>query len=411
MLNPYTIKKQFPIFGRKINGKPLVYLDSASTSQKPQSVINALVHYYTNTNANIHRSIYTLSEEATSAYENVRAQTAKFINAKTPREIIFTRNATESINLVAQTWGKLNIKQGDEIIVSILEHHSNLVPWQEICKEKNARLKIIPLTKNYSIDLKKYKKLLSKKTKLVAITGESNVLGTRPPLKEIIKLAHEKGAVTIVDGAQMATHSSINVQNLNCDFFVLSSHKMLGPTGVGILYGKENLLEKMPPFLLGGDMIKTVSKYDAQWNDLPWKFEAGTPNIADVIAFGEAINFLEKIGIKNITEHNKKLLKYAIKKFSKYKKIKLFYTKNPQQASTSILSFSIKNIHPHDIAQIFDSEGVAIRSGHHCCEPLMDYLKVPALARMSFYLYNTFEDIDLAEKALKKTLKIFNRNA
>jgi cysteine desulfurase/selenocysteine lyase len=407
MLDTRKIKKQFPIFKRKINGKPLVYLDSASTSQKPQTVIDSLVNYYTNTNANIHRSIYKLSEEATSAYENVRAQTAKFINVKNAREIIFTKNATESINLVAQTWGKLNIKPNDEIIVSILEHHSNLVPWQQICKEKNAKLKIIPLTKNYSIDLKEYKKLLSKKTKLVAITGESNVLGTRPPLKEIIKLAHKKNAITIVDGAQMTAHSLINVQDLDCDFFVFSSHKVLGPTGVGVLYGKENLLEKIPPFLFGGDMIKTVSKYNAEWNNLPWKFEAGTPNIADVIAFGEALNFLTKIGIKNINEHNKKLLKYTIEKFSKYKEVKLFYAKGSSQSSTSILSFSIKNIHPHDIAQIFDTEGVEIRSGHHCCKPLMDYLKVQALARISFYLYNTFEDIDLAEKALKKTLKIF----
>ena len=407
MLNPRKIKKQFPIFKRKINGKPLVYLDSASTSQKPQTVINSLVNYYENTNANIHRSIYRLSEEATSAYENVRSQTAKFINAKNTHEIIFTRNSTESINLVAKTWGNINIKPNDEIIVSILEHHSNLVPWQQICKEKNARLKIIPLTNNYSLDLKGYKKLLSKKTKLIAITGESNVTGTRPPLKEIIKSAHEKGAVTIIDGAQMATHSTVNVKDLDCDFFVFSSHKMLGPTGVGILYGKEKLLERMPPFLFGGDMIKTVSKYNAEWNDLPWKFEAGTPNIADVIAFGEALSFLTKIGIKNICEHNKKLLKYAIAKFSKYKEVKLFYAKEASQSSTSILSFSIKNIHPHDIAQIFDTEGVEIRSGHHCCEPLMDYLKVPALARISFYLYNTFKDVDLAEKALKKTLKTF----
>lgn len=251
MLDPNKIKKQFPIFKREINNHSLVYLDSASTSQKPQAVINSLVNYYKNTNANIHRSIYKLSEEATSAYENVRSQTAKFINAKSSREIIFTRNATESINMVAQTWGKLNIKPNDEIIVSILEHHSNLVPWQQLCKEKNAKLKIIPLTKNYSIDLKNYKKLLSKKTKLVAITGESNVLGTRPPLKEIIKLAHGKNAITIVDGAQMVAHSHVDVQDLDCDFFAFSSHKMLGPTGVGILYGKENLFKKMPPFLFG----------------------------------------------------------------------------------------------------------------------------------------------------------------
>lgn len=406
MLNPKSLKKDFPIFKRKINGKSLVYLDNASTSQKPQQVIDALSDYYENTNANIHRGIHTLSEEATEAYEKTREHVAKFINAASSKEIIFTRNTTEAINLVAYSWGETNIKPDDEIIVSAIEHHSNLVPWQELCRRKNARLKIIPLLPDLTLDLQAYQKLLSKKTKLVAITGMSNVLGYTPDLKKIITLAHQTQALTLIDGAQSVAHLPTDIKKLDCDFLAFSSHKMLGPTGVGVLYGKFAHLSDMPPFLFGGDMVKVVEQYQAYWNDLPWKFEAGTPNIADVIAFDTALTYLEKVGLANIHKHNQKLLKYAVEKFSKYEKdgVRLIL---PASQTGSILSFSIKGIHPHDIATIFNEEGVAIRSGHHCSQPLIEHLNLSATARMSFYLYNTEEDIDRAEKALQKTLKTF----
>lgn len=405
MLNLSKIKSQFPILHKKINGNPLVYLDNASTTQKPKSVIDAVKFYYENINANIHRGIYSLSEQATSEYEKTRKLTAKFINAKSSEEIIFTRNTTESINLIAYTWGEKNIKKGDEIIVSALEHHSNLIPWQELTKRKKAKLKIIPLKKNYTLDIDAYKKLLTNKTKLIAITAMSNVLGTIPPLKEIIKIAHKKNALVLVDGAQSAGHGETNVQELDCDFFVFSSHKMLGPTGVGIFYAKKEILSSMPPFLFGGDMIKKVTQFSSTFSDLPWKFEAGTPNIADVIAFSKALEFIKRIGIKNIQKHETDLLKYAIKTFSKYKEITLFLP--PIYQMGGILSFTIKGIHPHDIAQILSNEGICIRAGHHCAQPLMDKLKIPATARISFYIYNTEEDINRAEKAIQKTLKIF----
>lgn len=407
MLNFKKIRQFFPIFKRKINKKSLVFLDSASTSQKPQIVIDAITNYYENFNSNIHRSVYTLSEEATAAYENCRIKVASFINAESENEIIFTRNTTESINFVARTWGEQNIKKDDEIIVSEIEHHSNLIPWQELCKKTGAILKVIPLKNDYTLDLKSYEKLLSKKTKLVAITAMSNVLGTTPPIKRIIDMAKKSGAKTLIDAAQSIAHSKTDVKKLDCDFLAFSSHKMLGPTGVGILYAKEDILNEIPPFLYGGDMVRTVQQFSATYAKSPAKFEAGTPNIADVIALAKAIEFLEKTTLEAIHQHNKKLLDYTIKKFSKYKDVKL-YIPGKSQASSSILSFTIKGIHPHDIASIFNSEGVCIRSGHHCNDPLMQKLGVPATARISFYLYNTFEDIDQAELALQKTLKIFS---
>lgn len=406
MFKPEEIKKLFPILKRKTNGKALAYLDNASTSQKPKIVIDAISNYYETTNANIHRGVYTLSEQATDAYEKCRDTVAKFINAKQREEIIFTRNTTESINLVARSWGETSIKKNDEIIVSELEHHSNLVPWQELCKKTSAKLQFIPLKDDLTLDITAYKNLLGKKTKLVAITAMSNVLGTTPPIKEIIGLAHKVGAMTLVDAAQSAAHTTTDVQNLNCDFLAFSSHKMLGPTGVGVLYGKEEILHQMPPFLYGGDMVHVVKKHSATYTKSPQKFEAGTPNIADVIAFEKALQFLQKTGFKNIYRHDQALLNYAIKKFSKYKEVRLFLP-GKSQASSSILSFTVKGIHPHDLASIFNSEGVCIRSGHHCNHPLMEKLQVPATARMSFYLYNTFADIDQAEKALQKALQIF----
>jgi len=405
-----NIQKQFPILKRKINGKPLVYLDNASTSQKPTMVLRALEKYYTTSNANIHRGIHTLSEEATAAYENTRNKIAKFINAKTEEEIIFTKNCTEAINCVSVSWARKHITKDDEIIISALEHHANLVPWQELAKEKNAILKIIPLTEDYLLDLKSYQKLLSNKTKLVCVTAQSNVTGTIVPVKKITAMAHAVGAKVLVDGAQMAGHSKINVRDINCDFFAFSAHKMLGPTGVGVLYVKQALMDEMTPYMYGGDMVLSVQEQTATYRTGPWKFEAGTPNIADVIAFGAAIDYLGKIGLATIAAHDSKLLTYAKKMFSHYPSVKLFSPSRTQDA-TGVLSFTIAGVHPHDIASIFNEEGVAIRSGLHCAEPLIGRLGVSATARMSFCLYNTTKDIDTAERALKKVLKIFKLKA
>ncbi len=406
MLDPRKIKSHFPILSRQIKGKTLVYLDNASTTQKPKSVIQAITDYYENTNANIHRGIHALSEEATEAYEKVRLQTAKFINAQSEREIVFTRNSTEAINLVAFTWGEANIREGDEIIVSAVEHHSNLVPWQELCKRKKAKLLVIPLKADYTLDMEVFKQLLSAKTKLVAVSAMSNVLGLVPNFAEIITDAHKFNAKVLLDGAQFVAHRPTDVQKIDCDFLVFSSHKMLGPTGLGILYAKEEILTEMPPFLFGGDMVKVVDQKGASWNDLPWKYEAGTPNIADTIAFGKALEFLEEVGMENITKHDTKLLQYAIEKLSKYSQVNLHTPRNIEEAG-AVLSFTIEDVHPHDIASIFNEEAVAIRSGHHCAQPLMERLGIPATTRMSFYLYNSEEDIDRAEIALQNVLKIF----
>ncbi len=406
MFDPKKIKAFFPIFKRKIKDKDLVYLDSASTSQKPAIVIDAIKNFYETSNANIHRGVYTLSEEATEQYENCRIKVGKFLNAKTEKEIIFTRNTTESINLAAKTWGETNISEDDEIIISAIEHHSNLVPWQELCHSKKAKLKVIPIKDDYTLDLEQYKKMLSPKTKLVAISAMSNVLGTTPPIKEMIAEAKKTPAKILIDAAQSIAHTKTDVRNLDCDFLAFSAHKILGPTGVGILYAKEKILDQIPPFLYGGDMVKVVEQYNATYNDTPWKFEAGTPNIADVVAFEKALQFITETGFENIQKHDQSLFNYAVEKFSKYPEVKL-YLPDKSQASTSIISFSMESVHPHDIASVFSSEGVCIRSGHHCNQPLMDTLKVPATARMSFYIYNTFEDIDQAEIALQKVLKIF----
>lgn len=401
-----NIQKQFPILKRKINGKPLVYLDNASTSQKPTVVLAALQKYYTTSNANIHRGIHTLSEEATAQYENTRKKVAHFINAKTEEEIIFTKNGTEAINCACASWAKSHITKGDEIIVSALEHHANLVPWQELAKEKNAILKIIPITADYLLDLPAYEKMLSNKTKLVCVTAQSNVTGTIVPVKEITTMAHAVGAKVLVDGAQMAGHAKINVRDIDCDFFTFSAHKMLGPTGVGVLYVKQPLMNEMKPFMFGGDMVLSVQDQTATYRTGPWKFEAGTPNIADVIAFGTAIDYINKVGLSVIAAHDRELLVYAKKCFSRYPGIKLFSPSRTQDAA-GVLSFTVADAHPHDIATIFNETGVAIRSGLHCAEPLMNRLGVSATARLSFYLYNTKKDIDIAEQALKKVLKTF----
>ena len=401
MFDPAVIKKDFPIFAQG----NLVYLDNAATSQKPQCVIDAISDYYSTMNANIHRGVYTLSEKATEKYEATREKIANFLNAKSAKEIIFTRNATEAINLLAYTLSNNHINEGDEIVVSELEHHSNLVPWQEVCKRKKATLKVIPIKNDYTLDIEAYHELLSPKTKLVAITAMSNVLGTRTPLKEIIEAAHKQGALVLVDGAQSAAHSKSDMQDLNCDFFAMSAHKMLGPTGVGILYGKEELLENLPPFLYGGDMISSVKQYSSIYAELPAKFEAGTPNIADVIAFSTALDYLNELGFETIESNDKKLFEYTVNMLSKYKEVTLFTP--PESEAGPVVSFDVKGIHPHDLASVFNEDNICIRAGHHCAQPLIEKFNLPATARISFYIYNTTEDIDRAEKALQKALQIF----
>ena len=414
MFDPHLIKKDFPILSRMIENKPLVYLDSASTSQKPKSVIDAITNYYANSNANIHRGVYTIAQEADAAYEATRESVKTFINAKSTEEIIFTRNTTEGINLVAYTWAEQNIHEGDIIIVSALEHHSSLIPWQQVAIKKNAKLAVIPLSRNpetpYLLDMEWLKKYLTenKSVKLIAITHASNVTGTINPIKEIASLAHQLGSTKIlIDGAQSAAHLPIDVQDLDCDFLAFSSHKMLGPTGVGVLYGKKNLLEEMPPFLFGGDMIREVHQRDATWNDLPWKFEAGTQNIADVIAFKEAITYLTNLGMENVRQHDQKLITYARAKLENIKNLKLHIPKNDTDM-TGVISFAISGIHPHDIAEVLNSKNVCIRGGNHCAKPLMESISVPATARISFSVYNTEEDIDVAIEAILKAKKIFN---
>ena len=407
MLDIEKIRQDFPILKTTVKGKRLAYLDNASTTQKPQIVIDTLKDYYESYNANVHRGIYDLSEKSSAEYEETRTVTQKFINAEHEQEIIFTRNTTESINLVAYTWGERNIQAGDEIIVSILEHHANFVPWQQLAKRKNAKFNVIPLTKDdLSLDMEAYKSMLTDKTKIVAITGMSNATGCKPDIDTITKLAHEKGALVLLDAAQTAAHQKIDVQALDCDFLAFSSHKMLGPTGIGVLYGKKELLNSMPPFLFGGDMIKTVKIESTLFNDVPFKFEAGTPNIADTIGFKAAIRYLEQVGLENIHKHEQELTAYAIEKFSAHPEVTLYHPKDPTHCGP-VVSFTIENIHPHDISSLFNEEGVAIRSGQHCTEPLPTALNIPATARMSFYLYNTKEDVDQAEQALINTINLF----
>ncbi len=390
----------------KINGHKLVYLDNASTTQKPSCVMEALNRYYSSMNANIHRGVHTLSERATEAYEGTRTAVANFINAREAAEIIFTRNATESINLVALSYGEKNIKAGDNIVVSALEHHSNLLPWHQLAARKKALVRTIPIRADGTLELKNLNKLLDRKTRIVAVTHMSNVLGTIVPVDKIISAAKKVGAVTLIDGAQSVPHMPVDVQKLGCDFLAFSSHKMLGPTGVGVLYGRRALLEKMPPVLFGGDMVKIVGETKMTWNDLPWKFEAGTPNIADVIAFRAALEYLKKIGMTRIFRHDREMAKYAREKLSRLSGIKIYGPESDDQKG-GILSFNIPGVHPHDVGSILNSDNIAVRAGHHCCQPLMENLNIMATARMSFYLYTQKEDIDRAVESLKKVYKIF----
>lgn len=402
VLDVEKIREQFPVLHQKVNGRDLVYFDNAATSQKPQAVIDSLIDYYKGYNANIHRGIHTLAEKATKAYEQTRHLAKAFINASSEEEIIFVRGVTEAINLVASSYGKAFIQEGDEIIISGLEHHSNIVPWQIVCEEKKAILKVIPVTDAGELDIDGFKKLLSNKTKLVSVNHVSNSLGTINPIKQIIDLAHANGAVVLIDGAQAGAHIEIDVQALDCDFYCLSSHKMYGPTGTGILYGKKELLEKMPPYQGGGEMIKDVTFAKTTYNDLPYKFEAGTPNIADVIAFGQAIEFINGLSKEVMAAHEYDLLQYATEKVSVLPSVKLIGT---AKEKVSVLSFTVEGIHPFDIGQMLDARGIAVRTGHHCTQPLMDRLGIEGTIRASFAVYNTKKEIDQLVEGLERVIK------
>jgi cysteine desulfurase / selenocysteine lyase len=395
------IRKEFPVLHQQVNGKDLVYLDNAATNQKPKKVIDALVEYYTGYNANIHRGIHTLAEKATKAFEHTRETAQHFINASSTEEIIFTRGVTEGINLVAATYGRAFVNEGDEIIISTIEHHSNIVPWQFVCEEKKAKLKVIPVSREGELDINAYKNLLSKKTKIVAVNHASNSLGTINPVKEIIRLAHEVGAVVLIDGAQAGAHLEIDVQDLDCDFYCLSSHKMYGPTGIGILYGKKSLLEKMPPYHGGGEMIKEVTFEKTTYNDLPYKFEAGTPNIADVVAYRHAMEFILELGRENISRHEHALLVYATEKLSKLKGVRLIGTSKNKVAVVALI---VEGIHHFDIGQMLDARGIAVRTGHHCTQPLMECFGLEGTVRASFSVYNTTKEIDQLVEGLERII-------
>ena len=406
IVNSYALRNDFPIFKKKINGKELVYLDNASTTQKPYSVIDSITDFYTNYNSNIHRAVYQLAEEATELYEQSRKKIANFINA-CPEEIVFTRNTTESINLIAHSWARSNLKKDDGIALTELEHHSNIVPWQILCQEIGTRLEYVGIDENGFLDLEHMIELISsKKVKLVSLSHMSNVLGTIVPIERIIKIAHEHGIPVIVDGAQSVPHMPVNVKNMDCDFLVFSAHKMLGPTGVGVLYAKKELLENMRPFMGGGDMIKEVFKFHTNYNEVPYKFEAGTPNIADVVGFGAAIDYLEKIGMENIRRHEISLTEYALESMLSLKYVTVYGPRDPIYRG-GVISFNIADIHPHDLATIMNDHGIAIRSGHHCAQVLMQRLDVPATSRASFYIYNTKEEIDKFVNAIKEAGRIF----
>jgi cysteine desulfurase/selenocysteine lyase len=399
----YAIRKHFPILNREVKNKPLVYLDNAASSQKPQVVIDALVNYYTGFNANIHRGIHSLAEEATAAFEATRDTVRAFINAPAREQIIFTRGTTEGINLVAQTWGRQNIKKGDEIIVSTMEHHSNIVPWYILCQEKEAVLKAIPVSENGELLMDEFERLLTPKTKIVAIGHASNSLGTINPVKKIIEKAHAIGAVVLVDGAQSSVHLDIDVQDLNCDFFAFSSHKVYGPTGVGVLYGKRELLESMPVYQGGGEMIKEVGFDSITYNDLPYKYEAGTPNIADTVALKAALDFVTGIGKDRIREHENQLLAYATNQLSQVPGLRII---GRAKEKVSLVSFVVDKVHPQDLGILLDNRGIAVRTGHHCTQPLMDFFCIPGTTRASFAMYNTIEEIDALTEGLNKAIKM-----
>jgi cysteine desulfurase/selenocysteine lyase len=406
ILNVLKVREDFPILQREVrDGVKLVYLDSTATSQKPLSVIQAMDQYYRNYNANIHRGLHTLAEEATAAYETARQDIANFIGAKPARQLIFTRNTTESINLVAYTWGRANLHEGDVIILTEMEHHSNLVPWQMLATERKLQLEFIPVTPEGILDLEVYHQLLDLQPRLVAFTHMSNVLGTITPAREIIQMAHQAGAITLLDGAQSVPHIAVDVKDLDVDFMAFSAHKMCGPTGIGVLYGRESLLAAMPPFLGGGDMIRRVYLRSFTPNELPHKFEAGTPAIAEAIGFGEAVKYLSGLGMTVIAAHEHDLTEYAIERLEEIPGIRVLGPSADKKGG--VVSFVTDGVHPHDVAQILDYEGIAIRAGHHCAMPLHDILHIPASSRASFYLYNTREEVDALVEGIYKVKKIF----
>ena len=406
-LNVKQIRKDFPILERETQpGVRVTYLDSTATSQKPTQVIEAMNDYYRRSNANIHRGVHTLAEEATSMYEGAREKLAKFINASSAREIIYTRNTTESINLVAYSWARANLKAGDLVILTEMEHHSNLVPWHMLQTERGIELDFIPVTENGLLDLETYKTLLDRRPKLVSFTHMSNVLGTVNPAAEIIRLAHEAGAIVLVDGAQSVPHLTVDVQALDADFYAFSAHKMCGPTGIGALYGKSPLLEAMPPFLGGGDMIKEVKLRSFRANTLPHKFEAGTPAIAEAVGFGAAVDYLSAIGMDKIAAHEHEITEYALDRLEEIPGVKLFGP--PADKKGGVAAFTLEGVHPHDVAQILDRDGIAVRAGHHCAQPLHEKFGIPATSRASFYLYNTKEEVDLLVNGIYKVKEMFS---
>ena len=396
-------RKDFPILDQKINGHDLVYLDNAATTQKPNSVIETISRYYSEINSNIHRGVHTLSQLATDEYEDTRKKAQQLLNAKSLSEIIFTRGTTEAINLIVSSWGGSELKAGDEVIISEMEHHSNIVPWQMICERTGAILKVIPMNDDGELLIDEYKKLINEKTKMVAVVHVSNALGTINPVKEIIKIAHDHGALVLLDGAQAVAHLAVDVQELDCDFYAFSGHKLYGPTGIGVLYGKQKLLEKMPPYQGGGDMIRMVTFEKTEYNDLPYKFEAGTPNIAGTIGLGAAIDYVSGIGFDAINAHENTLLEYATEQLQE---IAGFRAIGTAKEKASVLSFVIKGIHPHDLGTILDTEGIATRTGHHCAMPVMAHFKLPATARASFALYNTKQEVDILKAGLIKTMEV-----
>ncbi|WP_412761779.1 cysteine desulfurase [Paenibacillus macerans] len=403
-INAEELKKQFPILQQEVNGHPLVYLDSAASSQKPVQVLEALKHYYEWDNANVHRGVHTLGSRATDAYEGAREKVARFIGAARREEIIFTRGTTTSLNLVASSYGAAAVNEGDEIVITPMEHHSNLIPWQQLALKKKAVLKYIPLQPDGHIALEDAEKTITGKTKIVATSYVSNVLGVVNPVKELAAIAHRHGAVMVVDGAQSTPHMKVNVQDLDCDFYAFSGHKMCAPTGIGVLYGKKHLLESMEPVEYGGEMIDDVGLYESSWKELPWKFEGGTPIIAGAVGLAAAIDFLEGIGLEEIHRHEAKLAAYAMNRLSEIEGLTLY---GPREREVGLLTFNLEDIHPHDVATVLDASGIAIRAGHHCCQPLMRWLEASATARASLYLYNTEQDIDRLAEALIQTKEYF----
>ncbi|MCK0472752.1 cysteine desulfurase [Halalkalibacter sp. APA_J-10(15)] len=402
-MNAKEIKQLFPILNQEVNGHPLVYLDSAATSQKPVQVIEALDRYYREYNSNVHRGVHTLGTHATDGYEGAREKVRSFINASSTAEVIFTRGTTTAINTVASSYGRSQLTEGDEIVITPMEHHSNIIPWQQVAKATGATLKYVKLHADGTIDLNDLEEVITTNTKIVSVMHVSNVLGVVNPVKEIAEMAHRKDAIMIVDGAQSAPHLNVDVQDLNCDFFAFSAHKMCGPTGIGVLYGKKELLEKMEPIEFGGEMIDFVGLQDSTWKELPWKFEGGTPIIAGAIGLGAAIDFLEEIGLDEIARHDHELAQYAAERLTDIEGMAIY---GPKQR-TGLVTFNIDDVHPHDVATVLDTEGIAVRAGHHCAQPLMKWLDVTATARASFYLYNTKEDIDALVAGLVKAKEYF----